>query len=160
MARFDISMLGDKALSETLAALPEKLERRVLTKALRNVGKFYLTLAKAKAPKETGALSQGLTLRSLKRKRGRVGVLIQTPTREALGIVSRTRISFAGTGERLRVVRGKTTGYYPAHQELGTQHLPPTPYLRGTLQEKRQTLLNILRLEIDTGIERELVKGR
>jgi HK97 gp10 family phage protein len=141
-ARFDISMLGDKALSDSLAALPENLERKVLQRALRNTGKFYLTLAKARAPKETGKLSAGLKLKPLKRRKGRVGVSIQTPTRAELGIDPQRR------------------GFYPAHQELGTRHLPPDPYLRGTLQTARNALLGVLRAEVDNGIERELTKGK
>lgn len=167
-ARFDISMLGSQALSEALAALPEKLERRVVTRATRAAGKFFLTLAKGRAPKETGKLAQTLKLKSLKRRKGRVGVSIQTGTREELGLLAAasSRARATATQRRglergiLRHYQAALRWYYPAHVELGTKDTAPNPYLRGTLQTARGALLGILRQEIDNGIERELTKGR
>lgn len=172
MSRFDISMLGDKALSEALAALPDNLERKVLTRAMRDGGKFLLTLTQAAAPVSTdprdthrGRLKATLKLRPLRRRKGRVGVAIQTGTREELGIVAVTRISFEGSGSGLRVKRGKTTSYYPAHvelghkTELGTRTVPPNPYMRGPLHSAREAVLAVIRQSVDAGIERELTKA-
>ena len=140
--RFDISMLGVPELSKALAALPDKLERKILTKALRQAGKFYLTLAKAKAPRDEGRLSSTMKLRALKRRKGRVGVMIQTGTRAQLGIDP------------------KYKGYYPAHTEFGHRdragvHHAANPYMRTSLKTGESAIFAILRQEIDNGIERE-----
>jgi HK97 gp10 family phage protein len=141
--RFDISMLGVPELSQALAALPEKLERKVLTKALRQAGKYYLMLAKARAPRDQGRLSSTMKLRALKRRKGRVGVMIQTGTRSELGIDPKQR------------------GYYPAHTEFGHRdragvHHPANPYMRTSLKTGESAMVAILRQEIDNGIEAEM----
>jgi hypothetical protein len=148
MSRFDISLLGDKALSDTLASLPEQLERKVMARATRDAGKFLLTLTQAAAPVSTdprdphrGKLKATLKLRTLRRRKGRVGVAIQTGTREELGISA------------------KDKGYYPAFRELGTRKLPPLPYMRGPLHSAREGVLAVLRQAVDQGIERELFKA-
>lgn len=141
MARFDISILGDKALSATLSGLTEQMERKVLTKAMRDGGQFFLTLTKAAAPVETGKLKATLKLRALKRQKGRVGVAIQTGTRAELGIDP------------------KDKGYYPAFRELGTRKLPPKPFMRGPLHSAREGVLAVIRQSVDAGIERELKKA-
>lgn len=144
-ARFDISVLGAPELSKALAELPEKLERRVITKAVRETGKFFLTLAKAKAPRDQGKLASTMKLRAMKRKKGRVGVRIMTGTRVELGIDPKDR------------------GYYPAHVEFGHKdrsgnHVPAQPFFRGPLHSSREAMLAVMRVEIDNGIERELTR--
>lgn len=144
-ARFDISILGAPELSKALAELPDKLERRVMIKATRETGKFFLTLAKARAPKESGKLASTMKLRAMRRKKGRVGVRIMTGTRAELGIDPKER------------------GYYPAHVEFGHRdrsgnQVAAVPFFRGPLHSSREALFAVMRQEIDTGIERELTR--
>lgn len=164
MARFDISVLGAPELTKAFAALPDNLERKVLTKALREAGKVLLVAVKARAPRDQGKLASTLKLKAMKRSRRRVGYAVQTGTRAELGIIAKTRISYEGSGANLRVKRGKETGYYPAHVEFGHKteegtHVPPNPYMRSSLRSGREGLLAIIRNEIDTGIEREMRKA-
>lgn len=138
--RFDISILGAPELSRALAALPEKLERKILTKALRQAGKFYQTLAAARSPRDRGKLSSSYKVRALKRRKGRVGVLIQTGTRAQLGIDPKQR------------------GFYPAHVEFGHRdragvHHAANPFMRSSLRTGQNAIFAILRQEIDNGIE-------
>lgn len=138
--RFDISILGAPELSRALAALPETLERKVLTKALRQAGKFYMALAKARAPRDAGRLSGTMKLRAMKRRKGRIGVTIMTGTRAQLGIDP------------------KQKSYYPAHIELGYRdvsgtHHPANPYMRTSLKTGESAIFAILRQELDNGIE-------
>lgn len=138
--RFDISLLGAPELSKALAELPDKLERKVLTKALRQAGKYYLVLAKASAPRDEGRLTSTMKLRAMKRRKGRIGVTIMTGTRSELGIDP------------------KQKGYYPAHTELGHRdragvHHPPIPFMRRSLKTGESAIFAILRQEIDSGIE-------
>lgn len=141
--RFDISLLGAPALSQALAALPEKLERKVMTKALREVGKFYRTLAAARAPRDRGKLATTMRVRAMKRRRHRVGIMVQTGTRSQLGIDPKQR------------------GYYPAHTEFGHRdragvHHAANPFMRSSLRTGQTAIFAILRQEIDNGIEREM----
>lgn len=138
--RFDISLLGVPELSRALAALPEKLERRVLTKALRQAGKFYQALAAARAPRDRGKLATSFKVRALKRRKGRVGVMIQTGTRAQLGIDPKQR------------------GFYPAHVEFGHRdragvHHGANPYMRSAIRTGQNAIFAILRQELDNGIE-------
>lgn len=138
--RFDISILGAPELSKALADLPANLERKVLTKALRQAGKFYQTLAAARAPRDRGKLATTFKVRALKRRKGRVGVMIQTGTRAQLGIAPQNK------------------GYYPAHVEFGHRdvagvHHAADPYMRSSLRTGQQAIFAILRQELDNGIE-------
>lgn len=138
--RFDISILGSKELSAALAALPEKLERRVLTRALRQAGKYYQTLAAARSPRDRGKLASSYKVRALKRRKGRVGVMIQTGTRAQLGIDPKQR------------------GFYPAHLEFGHRdragiHHAANPFMRSSLRTGQNAIFALLRQEIDNGIE-------
>lgn len=143
--RFDISILGAPELSKALAELPANLERKILTKALRQAGKFYQTLAQARAPRDRGKLATTMRVRALKRRKGRVGVLIATGTRAQLGIDPKQR------------------GYYPAHTEFGHRdragvHHAADPYMRSSLRTGQNAIFAILRQEIDNGIEAEMRK--
>ena len=138
--RFDISILGAEHLSQALAALPANLERKVLTKALRQAGKFYQTLAAARSPRDSGKLATSYKVRALKRRKGRVGVMIQAGTRAQLGIDPKQR------------------GYYPAHTEFGHRdragvHHAANPFMRSSLRTGQNAIFAILRQEIDNGIE-------
>lgn len=139
MARFDITLLGDDIVAARLRALPEKLERKVLRQAMRKAGRPILADAKANAPVKTGKMRASLKLRALKRKRGRVGVRIETGTRAELGIPAEER------------------WYYPAIVELGdgtARHLPHS-FMRSALAKNRENSVRILRDDISRGIERE-----
>src|SRR5262245_7594744 len=112
--RVTLDMLGDKALIATLQSLPDKMERRVLSRATRAASQFVLTLARARTPRDSGRLAATMKLRALRRKKGRTGFAVQTGTRAELGIPA------------------SATGYYPAHIELGSVDTPANPYFRST----------------------------
>jgi HK97 gp10 family phage protein len=156
MARFTLDILGAPELSKAFEALPDNLERKVLTKALREAGKVLLVAVKARAPRDRGLLASTMKLKAMKRSRRRVGVMVQTGTRAELGLLATTRISSTGSGDTLRVRRGKETGYYPAHVELGTHKAAPNPFMRTSLRSGREGLLAIIRTELDNGIERAM----
>jgi hypothetical protein len=127
MARFDLSFVGDKALQAQLAGLTDKLERRILTQAIRQatrevllpaiqantpVGSPYTQVRRGRTVQgdngayrrvsfrqQTGRLRRSWRVRALPRRRGRVGSVVQAGTRQQLGITGRS--------------------FYPAHQEFG-----------------------------------------
>lgn len=141
MARFDITMLNAPELVRALEALPDNLERKVLQRAMRDSASFLLPLARARAPKRTGATAHTLFVRAMPRRKGRVGYLLLTGTRADLGIPA------------------DAPYYYPAAAEFGTRRQPPRPWLRPTLQGAREALLAVMRQSVDAGIEREMRKA-
>lgn len=145
MARFDLSLLGDKVLQETLRTLPEKMERRVVQRALNRTAKFLRTLVQGRAPARSGRLRASLRARNMRRRKHRVGTVLLTGTRTQLGIPAGAR------------------GFYPFAQEAGWRpgqraaRVPGQRYFREPLRSPG--LLAVLRREIDDGIERELLKA-
>ena len=145
--RFDISLLGDKALADTFAGLTEALEKKVLTRALKEATVFFQKTLSPRLPRSsprrrTGShLADTLRVVQLRRKKGRVGYRVTSGTREQLGIVP------------------KDKHFYPAVLEFGTKTRPPHPVWRSALQQDRETLLAIVRQGVDAGIERELKKA-
>ena len=139
--RFDISMIGDKALIKKFNSLEPKLAKKILNKSLRKAAKIVLVQAKANVRVVSGntskALRKGLTLKKLKgkkRRRNQVSVDVRTPTRSEMGI---------GNNEKW---------YSPAHIELGTRFTRPLSYLRSATKQKASTVMALLRREIGAGI--------
>jgi HK97 gp10 family phage protein len=138
MARFDLSLLGDSALAARLAALPEKTERKVLRQAMRRAGQPILQAARSNANRRSGRMARSIKLRALRRRKGRIGVAIQTGTRLELGI---------GADDQY---------YYPAIVEFGDGETHrPYRFMRRALDANRATSMQRLRVEIGQGIERE-----
>lgn len=98
-----------------------------------------MTLAKARIPRDEGRWASTLKVRALKRRKGRVGVVIRVGTRAELGIDPQQR------------------GFYPAHQEFGHRdragvHHPPMAPMRISLRTGESGILGIVRQEIEAGI--------
>lgn len=146
MARFDINISGDKELEMLFKSLPEKIENKVLRQALRKAARPVLASAKAKLKgirvtgHTTDPIIKGLKIRALKRRKGRIGVQVQTPTREELGL-------------------GDSKWYPPAHIELGTKRTPAIPYLRNSLRENAANATELIAQELRAAIERETKRG-
>lgn len=118
--KFDLTLLGDKELDRVLRTFPEKVQTRALRPAVRDGIKIVAKAAKAAMPRASGAMMRaGFKVRSMKRKKGRVGVRIYTGTREQLGIPE------------------KAKGYYPFAVETGTAARHATPFLRPAAGAQR-----------------------
>jgi len=142
----DISLVGDKALTKKLHRLEGPAQKRIVRKGLRVGAKPVLAAAKAKVPVKTGRTKAGLKIRSAGRSRSRIGVVVKTPPRAALGIAA------------------DDPNYYPmsveyGHSTKGGGHVPARPFMRPALDENAQQVLGIIRREIGAGIEREARKG-
>lgn len=167
MARFDISILGDKELEEVLKFLPENLERKVLNKAIKEAARFVLDDAKAHAPKDTGALKQALHIRTMKRKRGRIGYLVASGTREELGIKAGAK-GFYPASQHYGWFPAKVKGAYRSRfandrhlrrylkAEYGGLRVPAKPYLRNALLGDQARVLNHVR----DALRRRLESGK
>lgn len=133
----DISLIGDKELERKLRKLPPKVQKQVVRPALVKVAKRARDDITAAMPVDTGKLkSLGMKVVPIKRSRsGGIGRLVQTPTKEELGIPNDSK------------------SYYPAHVELGHSikgggKVADKPYIRGTMKTNRPKYLSFLRREI------------
>jgi HK97 gp10 family phage protein len=138
--RFDVSVFGDEVAAR-LQALPDAVERRLLSRALREGGKVVLPVARSLTPVRSGRLRRSLKLRAMRRKKGRVGVLIFTGTREELQI------------------SGKDPYYYPTAVELGTSKRRARPYLRPALFRTREQATEVIGQVLWAGIVRETARA-
>jgi HK97 gp10 family phage protein len=132
-AFIDITMLGDKELEKALAAIDEKMQKKLMQNALREGAKIIAEEAKVRAPKRTGMLKRSIKVRALhQKKRGTLGVQVQTGTRRELGISE------------------QAYGYYPAALEYGWrmkrsgEHVPAKPYMRPALDTKRGQAFRVI----------------
>lgn len=131
----DISIFGDKALQRKFKKLGPTLQKQVLRKAFRGVAKDILADARIRVPKDTGALAKSLKVKALKRSRGKIGVKVETGTREQLGIAA------------------DDPYYYPAAIELGTKKQSVQSFLRSSLEINRGPGLQKIKKAIQFGIK-------
>jgi len=179
MARFDVSLLGDAELSRQLANLTAKLERNILTRALRSAAvkvrdkaRANIGLSQVRIPVGTtrrqarrltraynrnrSRLRNNLYVRPLKRRKNRIGSVVYTGTRQQLGITDKYYYPGhveAGHGEPHRASRRLVRLTQQA--ELGGRRTPPHPYLRPALLSERQSVLNTVAAEIRIRLPQE-----
>jgi HK97 gp10 family phage protein len=72
MAETDIKITGLKELYDKLQQLPEKMEKRVMAKAMRQGTNVFMRSARENAPVKTGALKKSIKTKSLRGRRGEV----------------------------------------------------------------------------------------
>lgn len=111
----DLSVLGLPELDKRLDELEKNTAMKAVRPALRDGMKAIRPFVLALVPVRTGALVRTIKVRAAKRKRGRVGAVIVTGTREQLGIPA------------------DSPWYYPAHVELGTEKAPAHSFMRAGL---------------------------
>lgn len=133
----DISVLGERELERKLAKLTAGVQRKIVRRALRDAAKPIRDAAKSRAPVKSGRLRRNIKVRSMRRSRVRLGVLVRTGTRDEMGIPS------------------DSPWYYPAIIEYGYENVPANPFLRGALDSNRQKALRIISDSVLGGINRE-----
>lgn len=133
--QIDLSILGDKVLEKRLKALPLKVQKKILRKAFRSTAKDILSDARIRVPIDTGNLRKSLRVRALKKAKGRIGVQIETGTREELGIDENDKY------------------YYPAAIELGAEGVPVQSFLRAALEVNRVPGTDKIKKSIMDGIK-------
>ncbi len=137
----DITMIGDKRLVKKFNRLPDKLQKKMLRPSMRKAMKPIKAMAQSLIPVGTGTLkSGGLKIRALKRSRSRFGMILTTPTAEALGIPK------------------KAKGYYPIHVELGHGNVPMQSFMREGMERTKPQARKILASELGRRIAAEAKK--
>lgn len=126
---FDVSILGDAALTKVFQGLERKVAGKVLRPALRVAAKRIRDVARANAaPGLTGATSEHIRVKGSSKK-GRLAVQVVTGSREDMGIPPEAKY------------------YYPSAVELGTEHMEAQPFLRPALDANRAAALGMIRSE-------------
>jgi len=134
MVRITAQLHGVQEVQKALKQFQPTLQKKLQRKATRKAGKPVLDTARARVPVKTGKLRKNLKLRAAKRKRSStvVGVSVQTPTRDVLGISQ------------------SDPYYYPTVLEYGSslRNIRARPYLRPALDENREKVRGIYASEL------------
>lgn len=116
----ELKISGFDEVLKVFKTLEPKLQKKALRPALRAGAKVIQKSAKQKAHRDSGLNAKFIKVKSLKRSRGQIGVMIQTGTREQLQIPKSDK------------------GYYPFTEEFGTRKRPAHAYMKPALSEKHQ----------------------
>lgn len=139
-----IQVTGIDPLLAKLKALPTKVQRKVVSPAVREGTKVVAAAVKEAVPVDADGhqleggkhLRDTIKVRAVKgRKRGRINFKVMTGTRAELGIPATEK------------------GYYPAALEYGGLAHQPIPYMRPALNKTRPRVIASVRERILTGIE-------
>lgn len=135
---------GADELRRTLRKLADGREvNKLIRRSLRMAAGPVLETSRLLAPFLSGDLRRSLKIRSAKRSRKRIAIVVRPGTRAELGIPSSAK------------------GYYPAHQAIGARggRLKATRYLRDSMEQNRQGSIQILNTNIGKGIEAIAARG-
>jgi len=143
-------IVGDKKLQRILDKLPGVVQRKLVRKALRAGAKMVLASAKSKVPVDEGALKKGLKVKAMKRRKNRMGIVVEHPTRERLAALQKDKKK----AERILTEKG----YYPAAVEYGAPHMAARPHLRPALNENRAPVVATFRQELAQNLAAEAKK--
>lgn len=148
--RANIEVSGAQDLAKLLRALPAKVAKKILRKALREGAKLIQQEAVARAPVRTGTLRKNIKVRAATRlKRGNIGVQVLAGKGDYLGDVFYA--SFIEFGHR----RGKRKGGKVTRLEDKREEVPPKPFMRPAFDAaKHRAALRAQRLIVE-GIEKE-----
>ena len=138
-----IKVTGVDRLVSMFAALPGKVQKRILRPVLREEGKIVLRRAKSRVPKDADGhqlpdgkhLRQTLKLQVTKpRNKHELSMKIRTGTRRELGIPQ---------GEK---------GYYPSALEYGGLAWQPMPYMRPAYEQTKDLVMKSAEHKIAQGV--------
>ena len=139
---FDLKIEGFEEVFKTLDTLDDKLQGKIMRPALRVGATIIEKAAKAKSPVGiTGKNKRFIKVKALKRSRKTIGVMIQTGTREQLGI---PRDEF---------------GYYPMVLEFGSKNQKKDPFMKPALQQNHAKATSAIGKEVKSGLKK-LLKGK
>lgn len=150
VGRAGIELEGDRALMAQLQHLIDIAPRKVISSAFRKSCKrikagIISNASGAVATKRTGNLIRGwkaTKIKSSKRSRRMVQMLIEMPTRAAMGI---------SPGDPY---------YYPVHLEYGHGNVKPFPVVRNAVNSRTSSELSQIARDIGDGIIKEAARKK
>lgn len=136
----DVSITGVQEVDRRFRLLEPKLEKKIIRKGLRNGAKIVKKATADNLRGEThgfGAMAKALTVRAAKRRKGRIGILVEIPADKLFAIYT----SLYGHPPNPRA--GETRPfYYPQVVELGgSEQTEKSPMRRG-LATSRQAVVS------------------
>lgn len=141
-----INIKGEKELKENLKKLTDKQARSAYRTSARNAMKVVEDDATSRAraiddPSSPTSIYENISMRASYSSRDEE-------------ITVRVGVEGGARYQRGDKRRGLTT--YFRFVELGTQHSPPTPFLRPALQSNQREVLNAFIEELDKSIRRRI----
>jgi len=130
-------VIGMDKLLHSLKVFPERVQKNVLSGAVRAGTKPILTEAKIRVPKDTGNLKKSL------------GV-IKRRSRD------KTKLRFSITPRK----GGKNDGFYAHMIEFGTSRQQAQPFMRPAFENKANECLSAVKDYMAKRIEKEIIKAR
>ncbi len=137
-----IVVTGLKQIDSKLKTLEPKIQKKILRQAMRSGMKLVAQEALMRVPVLTGLLKRNIKLRAMKRKRNRVGLLVQVKSDPGFS-------KPYGHGQ---------VAWYPAAVEYGHGKVPPHPYMRPAFDIKGGSAREKTLHELLEGINREVEK--
>lgn len=148
-------MRGDKELIKKLSTLPDKIEKKVLRTAVRNVQKIMVPVAKANAASMVGGEMGGLISKNIQVRKAR---------KQKRGCYT-INVQLKGGIERFfeQTESGKRH-YIPAAIEYGHisggTYIEPIPFMRSAAEATVAERKRIFAEQLRAGLIREAIKGR
>jgi HK97 gp10 family phage protein len=153
-----IDLFGDRELISAFEQLPEAIENRVLKYALREAAKPILQSARANAPRATGALKKSIKIRTMKRKKGRVGFTVGSSARdipEGKEFYGYFQEKGWVTGKRTSADRQAQKKGIERTPKMGQRRIPGKFYVRRAFDAHKELAKAQMRELILKGLERE-----
>lgn len=160
---------GGKDLHAKLAALERKVASKLERQGTRAGAKVFAEEIKASVPVDTSLLRSAITVRALKRKKGRVGYRVTVNpaakgrtkaarAKQAIGsftkITHRRQVTLRTTYEGGFYTRSKAgkIHFYPAVIEYGAKNRPAQAPMRKSFDRKKDAALDKVITSIRDGI--------
>lgn len=154
---------GADVLERRLAALDNKLARKISAQAMRGGAKIILDEAKAKAPigksrgdHKAGTLKASLRVRAGKRKKGLVRFLVQTKDGDYKGdTFYGAFVSFghkSGSGKRAAKIKIGRRKVIDKSKDARKQ-VPANEFIRQAFESKKDAAVSTIIQTLRTGIE-------
>lgn len=153
-----VNLKGLKAVKKQLKSVSKETRAKVLRSAMRDAFKPVLEDAKARAPRDTGALAEGLVIGSakMKTKKGEEGVAVGIVVVNNSTRAKQATMAAAAFGE------AQSLGVPPARRwhfiELGTSKDGARPFLRPALVRGAAGVLAALTEAVSKRVRKALKK--
>lgn len=140
-----------KDLYEKLAALTRKVTSKIERQGGRLGAKVLSEGIKAAVPVDTGLLKSAITVRALKRKKGRTGYRVTINTQGKGARTKRAKEKRASGGFYTTSKSGKKH-FYPAVLEYGAKGRPAVAPMRKGFERKKEAALDKVIESIREGV--------
>jgi len=137
-----IVVTGITEIDKKLKTLEPRLQKKVIRQSMRSGMKLVLQDAVQRVPFLSGLLKRNIKLRAMKRKRNRIGLLVEVKSDPGF-------YKHYGQGQ---------VAWYPASVEYGHGTVPPHPFMRPAFDTKGGSAKEKTLHELLEGINREVEK--